>query len=174
MPADVAGTSIETLSVSISNRLSPGFTASPADLNHLVILPSLTVSPSCGIRTSILLPHPRMPPLLDPLPDDFLRRTNGTQDQAVACEFVASHDIAGITRLDARVAVMGHGLPILVDRVGAEIGDAVPERIVCLLGCGLLASSWLGSVGRDVHGHVAARVIHDDTLGIGASTWPRL
>src|SRR5499427_9682229 len=49
-PADVAGTSIETLSVSISNRLSPGFTASPADLNHLVILPSATVSPSCGMR----------------------------------------------------------------------------------------------------------------------------
>ena len=27
--------------------------ASPADLNHLVILPSATVSPSCGISTSI-------------------------------------------------------------------------------------------------------------------------
>src|SRR5262245_16298129 len=57
-PADVAGTSIETLSVSISNRLSPGFTASPADLNHLVILPSLTVSPSCGIRMFIGMPPP--------------------------------------------------------------------------------------------------------------------
>ncbi len=44
---------METLSVSISNRLSPGFTCSPADLNHFVILPSDTVSPSCGIRTSI-------------------------------------------------------------------------------------------------------------------------
>ena len=53
VPAVIEGTSIETLSVSISNRLSPGFTASPADLNHLVILPSATVSPSCGIRTSI-------------------------------------------------------------------------------------------------------------------------
>ena len=59
-PADVAGTSIEILSVSISNRLSPGFTASPADLNHFVILPSATVSPSCGIRTSIRLPIHRM------------------------------------------------------------------------------------------------------------------
>ena len=49
----VAGTSIEVLSVSISNRLSPGFTASPADLNHFAILPSATVSPSCGIRTSM-------------------------------------------------------------------------------------------------------------------------
>jgi hypothetical protein len=45
-PAVVEGTSIDTLSVSISNRLSPGLTASPADLNHCVILPSATVSPS--------------------------------------------------------------------------------------------------------------------------------
>src|SRR5262249_45103271 len=55
VPAAVDGTSIEVLSVSISNRLSPGFTISPADLNHLVILPSATVSPSCGIRTSTRL-----------------------------------------------------------------------------------------------------------------------
>src|SRR5580658_1837556 len=52
-PASMAGTSIETLSVSISNRLSPGCTVSPADLNHLVILPSATVSPSCGMRMFI-------------------------------------------------------------------------------------------------------------------------
>src|SRR5215475_7981753 len=52
-PAVVDGTSIDTLSVSISNRLSPGLMASPADLNHCVILPSATVSPSCGIKTSI-------------------------------------------------------------------------------------------------------------------------
>ena len=53
VPPKVAGTSIEVLSVSISNRLSPGLMASPADLNHFTILPSATVSPSCGIRTSI-------------------------------------------------------------------------------------------------------------------------
>src|SRR5262249_38786672 len=52
-PAVVDGPSIDTLSVSISNKLSPGLTASPADLNHCVILPSATVSPSCGINTSI-------------------------------------------------------------------------------------------------------------------------
>ena len=57
MPASVAGTSIETLSVSISNRLSPGFTASPADLNHLVIFPSATVSPSCGMRMFMRFPN---------------------------------------------------------------------------------------------------------------------
>src|SRR5262249_50107374 len=59
--AAVDGTSIETLSVSISNRLSPGLIGSPADLNHWVILPSATVSPSCGINTSI--PPPRRAPL---------------------------------------------------------------------------------------------------------------
>src|ERR1700730_3308763 len=52
-PAAVAGTSMDTLSVSISNRLSPGLTASPIDLNQAVILPSVTVSPSCGIRMSM-------------------------------------------------------------------------------------------------------------------------
>src|SRR5580704_15997684 len=51
-PAAVAGTSIATLSVSISNKLSPGLTASPIDLNQVVILPSVTVSPSCGMRMS--------------------------------------------------------------------------------------------------------------------------
>src|SRR3954464_8490583 len=60
MPAEIAGTSIDTLSVSISNRLSPGFTASPAETNHFEILPSATVSPSCGIRTS-MLPARRLP-----------------------------------------------------------------------------------------------------------------
>ncbi len=53
VPPNVAGTSIEVLSVSISNRLSPGLMVSPAFTNHLTILPSATVSPSCGIRTSI-------------------------------------------------------------------------------------------------------------------------
>src|SRR5215468_8033629 len=55
VPAAIAGTSIDALSVSISNRLSPGFTASPALTNHFEILPSATVSPSCGIRTSIIV-----------------------------------------------------------------------------------------------------------------------
>src|SRR5579863_8049023 len=54
IPPEVAGTSMETLSVSISNKLSPGAMVSPTDLNQTVILPSVTVSPSCGIRTSIL------------------------------------------------------------------------------------------------------------------------
>src|SRR5579871_1962546 len=59
VPVEVAGTSIEVLSVSISNRFSPGFTASPTALNQTVILPSATVSPSCGIRMSMRLPDHR-------------------------------------------------------------------------------------------------------------------
>src|SRR5689334_14004677 len=34
---------------------------SPADTNHFEILPSATVSPSCGIRTSMLPPARRLP-----------------------------------------------------------------------------------------------------------------
>src|SRR5262245_59240098 len=66
VPLVVEGTSMEVLSVSISNRLSPGFTASPAVLNHFVILPSATVSPSCGIRTSIYFPVSSWPGLSRP------------------------------------------------------------------------------------------------------------
>src|SRR5262249_27236000 len=73
-PAVVDGTSIDTLSVSISNRLSPGLIASPADLNHLMILPSATVSPSCGISTSMACS-------LDPFPDHFARAAHWSQDQ---------------------------------------------------------------------------------------------
>src|SRR5258705_12092754 len=81
-PVAVAGASIETLSVSISNRLSPGATLSPADLNHLVILPSATVSPSCGIRTSIY-PSAMTSCSLYPLPHHFLRGADRPQDQPV-------------------------------------------------------------------------------------------
>src|SRR5262245_64268482 len=76
-PAVVDGTSIDTLSVSISNRLSPGLIASPADLNHFVILPSATVSPSCGISTSMACS-------LDPFPDHFARAAEGAQDEPIA------------------------------------------------------------------------------------------
>src|SRR5262249_38287301 len=85
-PAVVDGTSIDTLSVSISNKLSPGLIASPADLNHLVILPSATVSPSCGISTSMACS-------LDPFPDHFARAAEGTQNEPVAGELVAAHEI---------------------------------------------------------------------------------
>src|SRR5258705_13910821 len=94
-PTSVAGPSIETLSVSISNRLSPGFTASPAALNHLVILPSATVSPSCGISTSM---NPRVS--LDAFPQDVLRGADRPQDQPVALEAVLPHDLGRRVRTD--------------------------------------------------------------------------
>src|ERR1700733_1467893 len=99
-PASIAGTSIDTLSVSISNRLSPGLTASPADLNHFVILPSATVSPSCGIRTSIAL--------LDPFPGNFLLGVWRAQDQPVAGELVLAHKIAAVARLEGGLPMMGN------------------------------------------------------------------
>src|SRR6187431_3400420 len=67
VPVVIDGTSIDTLSVSISNRLSPGFTASPAATNHLVILPSATVSPSCGISTSMFPPSQLSPHSIAPI-----------------------------------------------------------------------------------------------------------
>src|ERR1700722_11419071 len=48
-PPTIACTSIVTLSVSTSNRLSPSLISSPTDLNQARILPSATVSPSWGI-----------------------------------------------------------------------------------------------------------------------------
>src|SRR5580704_3225396 len=81
-PVVVDGTSIDTLSVSISNRLSPGFTDSPAVLNHLVILPSATVSPSCGISTSMsAFPDAAS---FDPFPYHLGIGAGGTQDQPIA------------------------------------------------------------------------------------------
>src|SRR6185369_14635303 len=52
-PAVSDGTSIETLSVSTSNRISSTATVSPTFLCQFATVPSATVSPSCGINTSI-------------------------------------------------------------------------------------------------------------------------
>src|SRR5215471_2817145 len=54
IPDTVAGTSIDVLSVSISNRSSPGLILSPTFLNQRTIFPELTVSPSCGINMSMV------------------------------------------------------------------------------------------------------------------------
>ncbi len=51
-PADGAGTSESTLSVETSNSGSSASIVSPTCLNHRVIVPSVTVSPSCGMVTS--------------------------------------------------------------------------------------------------------------------------
>src|SRR6201991_3007016 len=104
MPGVVEGTSIDTLSVSISNRLSPGFTASPADLNHFVILPSATVSPSCGISTSISVSS------LEPLPVHDIVRARRIELQSIAFNREFTHQVRRIARLHAALAMMRHGL----------------------------------------------------------------
>src|ERR1700683_2259592 len=51
-PSAGDGTSESTLSVDTSKSGSSRATWSPTDLNHLVMVPSVTVSPSCGMVTS--------------------------------------------------------------------------------------------------------------------------
>src|SRR5690606_36557318 len=53
VPLPGEGISIETLSVSTSRRISSASTRSPTCLCQFVTVPSVTVSPSCGINTSI-------------------------------------------------------------------------------------------------------------------------
>ena len=53
-PAVGDGTSVSTLSVDTSKSTSSSATASPTFLNHLVIVPSVTVSPSWGIVMSAI------------------------------------------------------------------------------------------------------------------------
>src|SRR6185369_1511687 len=110
----------------ISNRLSPGFTASPADLNHLVILPSATVSPSCGISTFMIDSSRRS---RDPLPDDrAVLCLNRPQNQAVTGKLVSAHHITAVARLHAGMLVMRHGTGALINRIGAEIGHHASQR----------------------------------------------
>src|SRR4051794_36217791 len=54
-PADGAGTSMVTLSVSSSTRGSSTATASPAFLNQRPIVASVTDSPSVGTRMSVMI-----------------------------------------------------------------------------------------------------------------------
>src|SRR3984885_14070913 len=150
-PAVVEGTSIETLSVSISNRLSPGFTVVPAATNHLVIFPSATVSPSCGIRTSIFTILEAAS--LDPFPHNFLRGADRTQDQTVAGEFVAAHDVAVVARLHAGLTMMRHRACLLVNGISAEIGDVAIERGLGLFAGRHGAGARYGAGGRDMTGH---------------------
>src|ERR1700733_1485730 len=166
-PAVVEGTSIETLSVSISNRLSPGFTVVAAATNHLVIFPSATVSPSCGIRTSIFTILEAAS--LDPFPHNFLRGADRTQDQTVADEFVAAHNIALVAGLYAALAMMRDGTRLLVDRISAEIGDVVGKRCLCFLGRGVLAGARDFTIWRDMAGHMTVPVVDNDALGIAAA-----
>src|SRR2546426_6607553 len=52
-PPTGEGTSVSTLSVEISNRGSSRSIVSPSFFSHLVMVPSTTVSPSCGMVTGV-------------------------------------------------------------------------------------------------------------------------
>ncbi len=56
MPATGEGTSTETLSVSSSHSISSWATASPSFLNQVETVASVTLSPSVGTITSVILP----------------------------------------------------------------------------------------------------------------------
>src|ERR1700761_9010099 len=60
-PADGAGTSIVTLSVSSSTKGSSTATASPAFLNQRPMVASVTDSPSVGTRISVMVCFPSQP-----------------------------------------------------------------------------------------------------------------
>src|ERR1700675_3198690 len=61
IPADGAGTSMVTLSVSSSTRGSSTATASPAFLNQRPMVASVTDSPSVGTRISVMVSFPQNP-----------------------------------------------------------------------------------------------------------------
>src|SRR5687767_2492114 len=56
VPSAGLGTSVSTLSVEISSSGSSRATWSPGCLSHLVIVPSETETPICGITTSVCVP----------------------------------------------------------------------------------------------------------------------
>src|SRR5262249_25595453 len=159
-PAVVDGTSIDTLSVSISNRLSPGLIASPADLNHFVILPSATVSPSCGISTSMACS-------LDPFPDHFARAAEGAQDEPIAGELIAAQEGGSVAGLYAGLPMVGDCLRLLVDRIGPEIGDVAVDGRLRLLRRRPAARLAAHHIGCHLHAHIAARIVVDDPVRPG-------
>src|ERR1700691_5006161 len=61
VPADGAGTSMVTLSVSSSTNGSSTATASPAFLNQRPMVASVTDSPSVGTRISVMVCFPKYP-----------------------------------------------------------------------------------------------------------------
>ena len=55
-PVAGLGTSVSTLSVEISRRVSSASMASPSDFDHFVIVPSDTETPIWGMTTSTSVP----------------------------------------------------------------------------------------------------------------------
>ncbi len=94
------GTSVSTLSVDTSNSASSAATVSPTCLNHWVMVPSVTVSPSWGRVTSAIAPlRSRQPLKLRPVrlitvsPNSSLKLgwgwMNSATSSTVASQFTA-------------------------------------------------------------------------------------
>ena len=95
VPADGAGTSMVTLSVSSSTSGSSTATASPAFLNQRPMVASVTDSPSVGTRISVMVCFPQMPVRSssakadDPVLRDGPDQEDGT---GTGCPAFAGHD----------------------------------------------------------------------------------
>jgi hypothetical protein len=87
VPATGEGISVSTLSVETSSRGSSTSTVSPTDLSHLVMVPSVTDSPSSGMTTSVPLPPP-------PPPEDFLAGAGSSAGSSSAGSSAASDSSA--------------------------------------------------------------------------------
>src|SRR5580692_7088720 len=69
-----------------------------------------------------------VPNLLYAFPSYFHSRMRRPQYQSIADEFVTTHQIAALARLQIIVAMMDHRAGFFVDCVGAEIGDVILQR----------------------------------------------
>src|SRR5213593_3770390 len=110
-PARSAGSSMLALSVSSSSRTSSGFTASPSCFAQRTMTPSVTDSPSVGMRTSNVMP-----------PSASALRSAGER---------GVHQVALLGLMDlerARRRARGLGAPGVVE--SAVLGQDAPEAAV--------------------------------------------
>ena len=83
-PAVGEGTSVSTLSVEISKRISSASTGSPTCLNQRMIVPSVTVSPNWGMVTSTA--DPASDPVAANLTGGYRTSTAGSSRPAPAVQ----------------------------------------------------------------------------------------
>src|SRR5437867_7916483 len=118
LPATGEGTSVSTLSVEISNSGSSRSMVSPSFFSHLVMVPSTTVSPSCGMVTGVGTSDP-------PSRSHRVQRLAGQGQERLA-------DPLG--QRGVRVDQPGHvgrpGFPVVHERgLGDELGDVGPDHV---------------------------------------------
>src|SRR5580693_6177457 len=124
------------------------------------IVRSLAAFPNYLMRSQILLYS---------LPCDFHGRVRRPQHQAVAGEFVSTHQIAALARLQIVVAMMDHRAGFFVDSVGAEIGDVILQRDERFFRRHHRAGALALDIGSDLHRHLAVWAVIDHALGVLAA-----